>query len=120
VSDSYKAVQDALAEGADPAMLCTTCPWDRYCISPPSMTRAEVDKLIKQASEQDEQHSAQARREGKQAPMPVGSLLAAVTFAGRDTMGELCPVFALRLRSSKGRGLVDGLKETMKGWDDQS
>ena len=42
----YTAVQ--------PSMLCATCPWDRSCISPPTMTRAEIDAKMAAAAAQDD------------------------------------------------------------------
>lgn len=115
----YSAVQKALGEGADPAMLCATCPWDRTCITPPTMTKAEVDARIAEASKTDDQRMAEAALAGKEPGMPVGSLLTALTLGGRDTMGQFCPVFALRLRSSGGREIADSLKSSMQRWDDQ-
>jgi hypothetical protein len=116
----YKPVQDALAAGADPAMLCATCPWDRYCLSPPTMTRAEIDKQIKDATEQDERDRRKAVAEGRQPGMPVGAIMTAVVVGGRDTMAQICPVLALRLRSGTGRQIADRLKASMQKWDDQS
>ena len=57
---------------------------------------------------------------GKPAGMPVTLLMTAVTLGGRDTAAQICPVFALRLRSSGGRQIADGLKDSMQKWDDQS
>lgn len=116
----YTAVQKALESGAQPSMLCATCPWDRTCISPPTMTRAEVEARMAEASKADEQRHAEARAVGKDPGVPVGSLMTALTLGGRDTMGQFCPVFALRLRSSGGREIADSLKASMQGWDDQS
>lgn len=116
----YRPVSDALASGADPSMLCATCPWDRTCISPPTMTRAEIDAQMAKSQAEDEAARMKAVKEGKPAPMPVGSLLTAVTYGGRDTSAQVCPVFALRLRSSGGRQIADRLKDSMQRWDDQS
>lgn len=120
MTGDYKAVQDALAAGADPAMLCGTCPWDRYCITPPTMTSSEIDARVKEATLQDEAKARQAQALGKDPGMPVGVLMTALVYAGRDTSGQLCPVFSLRLRSSKGREIADTLKGAMRDWDDQS
>lgn len=116
----YHAVQKALSEGADPAMLCATCPWDRNCLTPPTMTRAEIDAQIAKATAEDEQRLTKARAEGKEAGMPVGSLMTALVVGGRDTSAQICPVFAVRLKSSGGRRVADTLKATMQGWDDQA
>jgi hypothetical protein len=116
--NDYRAVDDALNSGADPAMLCATCPWDRYCVTPPTMTRAEVEKQIAEAKREDEEEAAASRAAGRDAGMPVGMLLSALALGGRDKTALICPVFALRLRSSGGRQIVDRLKERMQSWDD--
>lgn len=117
----YQAVQKALAEGREPSMLCTTCPWDRSCLNPPTMTKAEVDAVIEKAQQDDVLRSANARLKGK--PMAgleasAGLLVTAVAYGGRDLSAHICPVLALRLRSSSGREIADGLKSSMQGWDD--
>lgn len=50
--------------------------------------------------------------------MPVATLVTAMTYAGKDLAAQLCPVFALRLRSSGGRRIADSLKDAMQAWDD--
>lgn len=117
--NDYRTVQLALEGGAQPAMLCVTCPWDRTCISPPAMTSAEVQSKMDQALNEDRQRAAQARAAGESPGIPAGSLLTALIHSGRDVMGEFCPVFALRLRSGDGRRIADSLKASMQEWDDQ-
>ena len=119
MSNNFDAVNKALTDGADPAMLCATCPWDRNCITPPSMTRAQIDEHIKESEAKDKEASARALAEGKTPGMPVGLLMTTLMFSGRDTSASVCPVFALRLASSAGRQIVDGLKAGMQSWDDQ-
>lgn len=116
----FESVSKALGGGADPAMLCATCPWDRNCVTPPSMTRADIDQRVQEASEKDQLNAERARAAGKDPGMPMGSLLTALMFAGRASSAEVCPVFALRLRSSGGRKIADGLKGLMQRWDDES
>jgi hypothetical protein len=116
----YSAVQNALEGGASPAMLCTTCPWDRNCVSPPTMTKAEIDAHIAKATREDEQRSAQAALMGGEPQLPMGSLMTALVYGGRDTSGQLCPVFALRLRSGNGRRIADSVRSAMQSWDDES
>ena len=116
--NDYTAVQKALEGGAEPAMLCATCPWDRTCISPPMMTSAEIDALIEKAAREDETRSEAAVLAGKAPPMPAGVLMATVVYAGKDMQANVCPVFALRLRSSGGREIANGLRASMQGWDD--
>jgi hypothetical protein len=116
----YSAVEIALSQGADPAMLCATCPWDRTCLTPPSMTKSEIDQKIDEFSRKDDEEMAKARAEGGQQSMPVATLLGALMFGGKDTAAQICPVFALRLRSSGGRQIADGLKASMQKWDDGS
>jgi|SRR5579859_15850 len=116
----YRTVQDALKAGTDPAMLCATCPWDRNCFSPPALTQADIDQRIAEAGRVDDQRAASAVAAGRDPGMPTGTLLTALVFAGKDTSAQVCPVFALRLRSSDGRKLADTLKGLVQEWDDQS
>lgn len=115
----YQRVQTALAEGAEPRMLCATCPWDRNCITPPSMTKAEVDAEVARASEKDEERSAEKRAAGEDPGLPMGALLMTLTLSGKESSASCCPVLALRLRTSAGRSIVDSLKAQMSGWDDE-
>lgn len=115
----YSPVQKALAAGAQPAMLCATCPWDRMCITPPTMTTADIEAKMSEAARQDDERLAAAQAVGKPPEMPVGSLMTALVYAGKDTSAQVCPVFALRLRSSGGRQIADATKATMQGWDDE-
>lgn len=115
----YAAVKKALTDGAQPAMLCATCPWDRTCISPPTMTSAEIDAKMAEAAAQDDQKLATAKLVGEGDGFPVGTLVTALAYAGKDTSAQICPVYALRLRSSGGRQIADAMKATMQGWDDE-
>lgn len=121
MSSNYRRVSEALAQGADPAMLCMTCPWDRFCIEPPSMTTEEVKRQIDEASAKDKTLAREAELKGEKPAMPVGSLLTAITLGGRDTSAGVCPVLAMRLRTPDGRTIVDSLKSSMQGFggDDQ-
>ena len=115
----YRKVSEALAAGTSPAELCETCPWDRYCIVAPSMTAADVDAKIKEAEVKDKAREAKmtaAEKAKGGGAMPITMLLNMVAYSGEDMKAYVCPVFALRLRSRHGRGIVDGLKDTMRGW----
>lgn len=116
----FQAVSDALAAGASPATLCATCPWDRNCVTPPSVTRADVDQRMEEARAADILKAEQAKAEGKDSAFPMGSVPAALVYGGREHSATVCPVFALRLRSSGGRKIADGLKGLMQQWDDES
>lgn len=109
----YQAVTKALATGADPAMLCATCPWDRNCLNPPSMTAGEVEQQIQEAVAKDEQAMA-----AKPGSVPVGSLMTALVYAGKDTALQACPVLGVRLRSADGRKIADSVRSMMQGWED--
>lgn len=117
---SYKEVQEALAQGVEPTMLCATCPWDRYCITPPSMTKGEVDQRLDEAKAKDEADRKKAEAEGKSPNLPMGQFIMALAVSGKDLTASCCPVFVTWLRSSAGRGIVDGMKATMQGWDDNA
>lgn len=110
----YRAVTSALARGDDPAMLCTTCPWDRNCINPPTMTRDDVEQKSRESM---------ARAEA-QGPDPTGErtaaavIMTAIALGGQDTSSQVCPVFALRLRSGDGRKIAETVRGLMQGWED--
>jgi hypothetical protein len=105
----YERVSEALKSGADPAMLCETCPWGRLCVKPPDMTSDDVERQVKAAQRKDE-----SRPDGA-GQFPMGALLTTLLYAGKDRNGELCPVFSLRLRSADGRALADGMRALMRG-----
>lgn len=109
---SYDAVEKELAAGTPPEMLCATCPWDRLCVKPPAMSRAEVDAQIEKAKARDAENDPDGKA------MPVGMLMTTLVFAGRSTTGEMCPVFARRLRSPEGRHLADTIRASMQQWGD--
>lgn len=103
---SFQKVQEALNDGVDPKLICATCPWDRFCIIPPAMTKAEVDKAISEVQEG-------ASKTDKNA-VPVGALLATLVFSGRDTNAKICPVLSNGLRLPEGKNIAEGLKQIMK------
>lgn len=104
----YSAVQAELDKGTPAELLCATCPWDRLCVQPPQMTKGEIDRKLAEAQANDE------RRDPLQKQLPVGTLMMALTLAGRDSSGTLCPVFALRLRGPNGRDVADGVRAMMR------
>lgn len=114
----YKRVQQALESGQEPHLICATCPWDRHCVLPPQMMRSEVEEANRKAREEEEQRAWAASLLGKKPEFPIGTLMTAVIYAGRDVQAECCPVFALRLRTSAGKVVADNLKSLMQGWDD--
>ncbi|SRR6266498_4056814 len=104
----YPAVQKELERGTPPELLCATCPWDRLCVTPPSMTAQEVQKQIDDAEAKDRAKDPEMKG------MPVGMLMTTLALAGRDKQAELCPVFALRLRGPDGRQVSDGIRGMMR------
>lgn len=107
---SYEQVKKELAAGTPAELVCAACPWDRLCITPPAMTSAAVEEAIAEAK------AADLARDPK--GMPTGSLMTILAVGGRDSMGSLCPVFALRLRGPDGRGIADSIRHTMKHFDE--
>jgi hypothetical protein len=99
---TYPQVAEALKNGADPNMLCMTCPWDRHCLTPPIMTSAEVEAEIEKAKQEDERRMREAAVSGTDPGLPMGSLVTIMAVGGRDTLAKLCPVLALRLRMPEG------------------
>lgn len=110
----YSKVADALKEGASPEMLCMTCPWDRFCITPPSMTSDDIDRALDEAKARDLETAEKAKAEGKEVPLPISGLLVAITTGGRDTSCQVCPVFALRLRDTTGGAIVQRIRQEMQ------
>ena len=114
----YEQVAAELAKGTEPAMLCATCPWDRNCLKPPSMSTAEVSKVIDEAASQDEARMLAARASGQSVPMPAVTIMTAAVYGGRDTALEACPVLAIRLRSADGRKAAEAVKSLMQSWEE--
>lgn len=108
----YSAVSKALESGADPSMICRTCPWTRACITPPEMTAADVKAHLAEVSKPQPDQDRKDAAVGQL----VGTLMGAMIFGGADTKAQVCPVFATRLRESSGRVIVDGIREQMVGW----
>lgn len=106
----YKPVKDALAAGTPPELVCAACPWDRLCITPPSMTSGDIERHLDEAKRKDAED-----REATGDKMPMGTLMTALIFAGKDTAAQLCPVFALKLRGPEGRQVADTLRSSMRG-----
>ena len=113
MSSDYSRVKDALKSGADPEMLCATCPWDRLCIEPPSMTEEDYKRQMDEATAKDDAKLAEAKARGEEGGMPIGTLLTAIVAGGRVDSATLCPVFSVKIRTSEGRVLSNLLKEHM-------
>ena len=107
----YNAVTEAMKAGTPPELICAACPWDRLCITPPSMSRADIEKQINEAKQQDADKQAMSGERG----LPVGMLLTTLMFAGKDTAAQLCPVFSLKLKSPEGRQVADSIRNAMRG-----
>jgi len=108
--NSVTTIKNALKNGADPKMICATCPWDRFCIEPPSMTEGDIQAEIDKSKTPRE-------GDGKDGAL-IGGLLTSLMFGGRDTQASICPILANRLRTSDGRRIVDTMRSLMQGWDD--
>ena len=103
-------IREALKTGADPHMICATCPWDRTCIKPPAMTTGDVEDAL----DPDRIMSETGEGEG----FLFAAIVKAMTFVGRDTSAPVCPVLVDRLRSSDGKRIADALRELMTSWVD--
>ena len=73
---------------------CTTCPWNKNCIEPPTMTEDEVKAKMEEAGPKQ----GMDREEGEKSMM--SGMLTAMFFGGKDTEAKVCPVFANALRKS--------------------
>lgn len=103
-------IREALKTGADPHMICATCPWDRTCIRPPAMTTGDVEEALNPDTIWDEA--------GEGEGFLLVAMVKAMTFLGRDTDAPVCPVLVDRLRSSDGKRIADALRELMVSWAD--
>lgn len=110
---SHKQAKHELERGTPAEVICATCPWDRLCVEPPAMSTTEIERAMSEAQAKD------SARDPAEQKMPVGTLLTAILYAGRDSSGSLCPVFALRLRGPDGRQVADSIRTTMRTWGDQ-
>jgi hypothetical protein len=106
---SYDQVKKSMQAGTPLELICAACPWDRLCITPPTMSAADIDAAITEAEQKDK-----AKADAGQTGMPVQMLLTAIVFGGKDMTGQLCPVFAARLRSPDGRGVADTIRTAMQ------
>lgn len=114
----FKNVSEALANGVEPSLICSTCPWDRFCIAPPEMSAQDIEREMQKSTAQDKELIEQAKANGSAPAFPILGIMSALTTAGRDVLGPMCPVFSVRLKSSSGRSLVDLIRSTMLSWDD--
>ena len=112
----YQPVKKALEAGTDPVMICMTCPWDRNCVTPPSMTAQDIDQEIEKAALKDQAPADPAQQ--AQGRLPMATLMTALIYGGKDTALQACPVLALRLRSGDGRKIAGTVRELMQGWAD--
>ena len=103
-------IREALKTGADPHMICATCPWDRTCIKPPAMTTGDVEEALNPDTIRGET--------GEGEGFLFAAMVKAMTFVGRDTAAPVCPVLVDRLRSSDGKRIADSLRELMTSWVD--
>ena len=70
-------IREALKTGADPHMICATCPWDRTCIRPPAMTTGDVEEALDPDTIRGEA--------GEGESVLLVAMIKSMTFAGRDT-----------------------------------
>ena len=114
---NYTAVTQALESGADPSMLCRTCPWTRQCITPPEMTAADVRAKIDEASKDPTLASGGDKKDNAIGQI-MATMFTSALFAGADTKAHVCPVFAMRLREESGRHVADSIRRSMQEWAD--
>ena len=120
---NYAQVQEALQQGVSPSLLCGSCPWDRFCITPPEMTKAEIDAKVAENTLLYEEQAAAAKARGEETngmAMLMGTLMTSMLYTGKDLQATVCPVLTARMRSSEGRAVVDGVRAMMKSWDDSA
>lgn len=103
---NYTQVSEALDRGVQPEMICSTCPWDRLCIEPPSMTRAEVAEKTAVPKVEDGQSMTDK--------VLTNSIINLLAFAGKDQSATVCPVLAVRLRTNDGKHVADTIRSIMQ------
>lgn len=116
MSNDYSKVQDELDRGTAPEVLCRQCPWDRYCVVPPTMTRDEVNTEMAEAKRKDRLRADQQEAAGKPVGIPVETVVAALSLSRLASTLPCCPVFILRLRSNRGKKIAELAKEQMQHW----
>lgn len=112
---NYQSVKSELDRGTPPGLLCATCPWDRLCITPPTMTADQVKQKMDETL--DEPAGNAPSHPDRSAARLASSLVGALMFAGKDTQAEVCPVFAMRLSGPDGRTIADGIRSRMREWN---
>lgn len=110
----YGDVKKALESGISPEAICSTCPWDRFCVQPPTMSAEDIQAQLADAERRDNEAMALARREGREPNMPLGSLMVSMVVGGKDTQAAICPVLASALRVPDGEQIVRGIKRSMQ------
>ncbi len=73
---------------------CASCPWDKLCIRPPSMTEAEVKEKMER--ERPSNPNDPKAEDGAL----LGSMLSAIFFAGKDRECIACTAFITKLREN--------------------
>ena len=103
---THEAAKKEIAAGTPLEVICATCPWDRLCVHPPTMTTQQVDQRIEQTASVVDGRSDRERA--------AALIVAASVFGGKDMVGAVCPVLALRLRDD--RQVSDGIRGMMRAY----
>jgi hypothetical protein len=104
-----QSIKEALKDGAEASMICMTCPWDRLCLTPPTMTKADIENTLEQMAKKSEESGGDSFQS-----MLMGTLI----FAGKDDAATLCPILTNRFQTSDGRKIADALRKMMQEWED--
>jgi len=107
---THQQARTELAAGTPAEAICATCPWDRLCVQPPTMSTAEIDRRIADAEAKDRAKDPFGQQ------MPATTLMTALVYAGKDSTGTMCPVFTSRLTGPDGRNVADLIRHTMRSW----
>lgn len=111
---THQQAKQELERGTPAEVICATCPWDRLCVQPPSMSEQEYRRAVDEAERKDRERDPLGTK------MPAGMLMTALTLGSHVSSGQLCPVFALRLRGPDGRKVADGVRELMRAYGEAS
>ena len=86
---------------------CASCTWDKFCLSPPTMTSEEVESRTKPKPPAERAVEGEEKKDSL-----LGDMLNIMMFSGKDTECRACPQLISRLR--EGPELSNYIKSFMQ------
>lgn len=98
-----------LIKEAEAMVNCRTCKWNRFCLKPPTMTRHDIEKSVREMEE--------GARKIADSPEDIGSamIMKMIMFLGKDTA---CPACLGLVRRMEDPVLSYKIKELMQNSDE--